>query len=69
MTVDEIERALTPYLRDGGEAVEAIVQLIQSPHRPPDLRRAIEKILRQRYGNCVHIDAVQALFATEENVA
>ena len=61
MTADQIQHVLDPYLRDGTEAVGAIVQLIQSPNRPPDLRRAITKILQQRYANTVHIDAVMAM--------
>jgi hypothetical protein len=48
VTADEIEQALGPHLRDGSEAIEAIVQLMQSPYRPPDLRLAVAKVLQQQ---------------------
>jgi len=66
MTSEQIRHVLQPFTRDGSEATEAIVRLVQSTNRPPDLRRAVAKILQQRYGNHVHIDTVMALFADQE---
>jgi hypothetical protein len=55
---DRIRRALAPYIFDGTEAVEKILLVLNSPARPPDLRRAIGSILCNTYRDTVHVDVV-----------
>jgi hypothetical protein len=55
---DEVRLLLGQYVLDGTEAVNAIVYLVTSPHRPPDLRGAIRKILERHYKDCVPLDAI-----------
>jgi hypothetical protein len=53
-----IRQKLQRYTLDGTEAVEPIRLVLNSPHRPPDVMKAIGKILQRQYRDCVHIDAV-----------
>jgi hypothetical protein len=58
----KLRLALAPYAFDGTEAVQAIITLVNSHSRPPDLRTAVRKILTRQYGDSVPIDAVIAYY-------
>jgi hypothetical protein len=58
MHEDAVRQKLQRYVLDGTEALQAIAILLNSPTRPPDLIRAISKILQRQYGNTVHVDVV-----------
>jgi hypothetical protein len=58
MSEDAIRRKLERYVLDGSEALQAIATVLNSPARPPDLIRAIRKILQRQYGDTVPVDAV-----------
>ena len=62
---DDIRRTLEPHVFDGTEAVEAIVTLVTSASRPPNLRTAIQKILKLEYAGAVHLDAVIELLSPD----
>ena len=65
MSDDDIRRTLEPHVFDGTEAVEVIVTLVTSASRPPNLRTAIEKILKLKYAGAVHLDAVIDLLSLD----
>ena len=65
MSDDDIRRTLEPHVFDGTEAVEAIVTLVTSASRPPNLRAAIEKILKRKYAGAVNLDAVVDLLSPD----
>ena len=65
MSDDDIRRTLEPHVFDGTEAVEAIVTLVTSASRPPNLRAAIAKILKLKYAGAVHLDAVIDLLSLD----
>ena len=65
MSDDNIRRTLEPHVFDGTEAVDAIVTLVTSASRPPNLRTAIEKILKLKYAGAVHLDAVVDLLSPD----
>jgi hypothetical protein len=65
MSDNDIRRTLEPHVFDGTEAVEAIVTLVTSASRPPNLRTAIAKILKLKYAGAVHLDAVIDLLSPD----
>ena len=65
MSDDDIRRTLEPHVFDGTEAVEAIVTLVTSASRPPNLRAAIEKILKRKYAGAVNLDTVVDLLSPD----
>jgi hypothetical protein len=50
MSDNDIRRTLEPHVFDGTEAVEAIVTLVPSASRPPNLRTAIGEAQVRRRG-------------------
>ena len=58
MSDDNIRRTLEPHVFDGTEAVEAIVTLVTSASRPPNLRAAIAKIQKRKGTGAVNLDIV-----------
>jgi hypothetical protein len=63
-----IRARLHPFLIDGSEAVERIVDMLHSPSRPKELRRALAAILRLTYRDTVRIDdATNTLLCELEN--
>jgi hypothetical protein len=55
---DDVRRALGPFIKDGTEAVQGIVEVVANFARPPDLRSAIRKILERHYRDCVPLDVI-----------
>ena len=61
----DIRRTLEPHVFDGTEAVEAIVTLVTSASRLPNLRAAIAKILKRKYAGAVNLDTVVDLLSSD----
>jgi hypothetical protein len=69
MTRQDLHTRLAPFMLDGSEAVQAIVLMLQSFSRPPDLRRALHGILKKHYSSTVPLDTVVDLLADDEGVS